>query len=291
MTLNIIGLIFLSTFMHAGWNLLARYNHAERSFYQKMLAIATFVGFIPAVLSELKFPSMNAQAWICVSGSGIFAGLYLFFLARAYEDSDFTIVYPVARALPVLFVAFGDIVRGRTLTFLGWVGIFLVAAGCVIVPQKSLRDIRISNYYNRAGLWMFLAALGTVGYTILDKIGSESIPLGPISAAKYCYFYFAISYLPYLLLLRFFKPRKISNTTNEWVLAAIATMFGFSAYWLVIWAFQLSPYAGYIVAFRQFSIIIGAVIAFIIYKEGGIKVRLVGALSISLGLLLIGLWG
>ncbi len=46
-----------------------------------------------------------------------------------------------------------------------------------------------------------------------------------------------------------------------------------------------------IVAFRQFSIVIGAIMAFILYKEQGVAVRLTGALFITSGLVLIAGWG
>jgi drug/metabolite transporter (DMT)-like permease len=291
MSLPVIGIVFISTFMHAGWNLLARWNHAERRFYQKMLTITLVIGFIPAVWSEVVVRSMTPLAWACVAGSGIFAGLYLFFLARAYEIADFTVVYPVARSLPVIFVAFGDVARGRYLTAFGWLGILMVAAGCTLVPQQTFGDLRLRNYFNRASLWMLLTALSTVGYTLLDKVAAEVVQQGPATAARYCYFYFAISFVPYILLLRLFRPERENATPNEWKLAGIATLFGFGAYWLVLWAYQLSPYAGYIVAFRQFSIVIGAILAFIIYKERGVKVRLTGALMIVTGLLLIALLG
>jgi uncharacterized membrane protein len=70
-----------------------------------------------------------------------------------------------------------------------------------------------------------------------------------------------------------------------------AGLLSFVAYWLILWAYQLSPYASYIVAFRQFSIVIGAIMAFIIYKEQGVAVRLMGALFITSGLALIAGWG
>jgi uncharacterized membrane protein len=53
----------------------------------------------------------------------------------------------------------------------------------------------------------------------------------------------------------------------------------------------LSQYASYIVAFRQFSIVIGAILGFIIYKEQGVAVRLAGTLMITFGLVFIGLCG
>ncbi len=287
----VILVVLVSTFMHAGWNLLARYTHAERAFYYKMLLITLLVGFLPAVWSELKTHSMNTLAWWCVLGSGVSAALYLFFLARAYEASDFTIVYPVARALPVIFVAVIDVLRGRQLTPYGWIGIFLVSIGCVLVPQLSFSSIRLQNYLNKATLWMLFAALGTVGYTLLDKIAAEVVKQGPATAARYGYFYFAVSFFPYVGFMKLSRQNEPPNASRDWGLALIGALFGFGAYWLILWAYQLSPYASYIVAFRQFSIVIGAVIAFILFKEQGMFIRLIGAFSIVSGMILIALLG
>jgi drug/metabolite transporter (DMT)-like permease len=288
---SVIGLVLISTFMHAGWNLLSRYHHAELRFYQKMLLICLVVGAVPAVWSEWTARSLTPLAWWCLLGSGVCAGFYLYFLARAYEAADFSVAYPVARSLPVIFVALADVLRGRSLTTPGWVGIFLVAAGCILIPQRSFSDMRLKNYWNIASLWMLLAACGTVGYTILDKIAAEVVQQGPATAARYCYFYFAISLIPYTILISLFKPRHNSSTIREWSMAFVAVVFAFGAYWLVLWALQLSPYAGYIVAFRQFSIVIGAILAFVIYKEGSVKVRLTGVSMLAAGLVLIAGWG
>src|SRR3990170_1242726 len=142
--------------MHAGWNLIARYERSESQVYKKTLIFISLVGFIPAVVSEIITRSMTPLAWVCVSGSAIFAGLYLFFLARAFESSDFTIVYPVARSLPVIFIAIIDTLRGRQLTFYGWLGILLVAVGCTLVPLQSFGDFSLRKYINPTSLWMLL---------------------------------------------------------------------------------------------------------------------------------------
>lgn len=291
MTPVVILIVLVSTFMHAGWNLLARYSRSETTFYQKMLLITTIAGFVPAVWSEIVMRTMTPVAWACVAGSGICAAVYLFSLARAFESSDFTIVYPVARSLPVIFIAFIDVLRGRHLTSFGWVGILLVVAGCMIVPTKSFKDLQLSNYFNRTSLWMLLAAMGTVGYTLLDKIAAETVQQGADTAARYGYFYFAISLVPYSAFMSMFKSKMEKPASNDWKLALLAAILGFSAYWLILWAYQISPYASYIVAFRQFSIVIGAILAFMIYKEQGVKMRLSGALLITSGLVLIAGWG
>jgi len=291
MSLWVIVLVLCSTFMHAGWNLLARYERSESAFYRKMLIAIAVVGFAPGVLSEALTRSLTLKAWGCVTGSAFCAGLYLFFLARAFESSDFTVVYPVARALPVIFVAMGDVLRGRYLTGLGWLGILLVASGCALVPLRSFRDLAFRRYFNRASLWMLFAALGTVGYTLLDKVAAEVVQQGPATAARYGYMYFTISFAPYAAFLRISKRENHNSNTAGWKLAIPAAALSFGAYWMILWAYQLSPYASYIVAFRQFSIVIGAVFAFIIYKEQGVAVRLMGALLITSGLALIGVWG
>ena len=291
MTSFVILLVFISAFMHAGWNLLARFEHSEQDFYLKMLIFILAIGLIPAVVSEFLTHSMTRLAWLCVVGSGISAGVYLFFLARAYASSDFTIVYPVAWALPVIFVALADSLRGRHLTLAGWAGVVLVATGVIFVPLRSFQEISLKSYLNRTSLWMALAAMGTVGYTLLDKYAAETVQQSPATAARYGYFYFAISILPYLLLMRFFTRKDDKNEPTSWKLAIPAALLSFAAYWLILWAYQLIPYAGYIVAFRQISIVIGAALAFWIFKERGLGVRLTGAIFISTGLILIAVWG
>ncbi len=270
---------------------MARYARSEGVFYKRMLTITLLVGLLPAVLTELETGSMTPLAWVCVIGAGFCAAFYLFGLARAFYSSDFTIVYPVARSLPVIFVAGIDVARGRLLTVFGWAGILLVAVGCLLVPLRNIDDIHWRNYFNRTSLWMFIAALGTVGYTYLDKVAAEVIQQGADTAARYGYFYFAVSFFPYVFLLRTFGVSEKDSHTTGWLLPAIGALFGFGAYWLILWAYQLSPYASYIVAFRQFSIVIGAVLAFLIYKEKGVAVRLTGALLITGGLILIAGWG
>ena len=293
MTPFVILIVIISTFMHASWNLLARYERSESLFYKRMLIFIVIAGFFPAVLSEIHTHSLTPLAWLCVTGSGLSAGIYLFFLAKSYESSDFTIVYPVARSLPVVFIGIIDTLRGRPLTLWGWVGIFFVTIGCILVPQVSFNTFNWRNYLNRTSIYMILTAAGTIGYTYLDKIAAEVVQQGPATAARYGYMYFTVSLFPYLIFIKAFPPRQnsVNESTFGWKLAIPAAILSFAAYWLILWAYQLSPYASYIVAFRQFSIVIGAVLAFIIYKEKGIAIRLTGASLITSGLLIIAFWG
>lgn len=287
-----MALVLGSTFMHAGWNLLARKYRAETGFFfSRMLLVIVSVGLVPAAVSEALTHSLNLKAWLCVVGSGFCCGVYFFCLARAYQSSDFTTVYPVARALPVFLVGVGDVLRGRYPTELGWIGMFLVISGCFLAPLYSFRDFHVRSYINRQISWMLLTALGTVGYTLLDKVASEVVLQGPATAARYGYIFFLVSYLSYGAFLRVFERGKDFSDSLGWGITILAACMNFGAYWLVLWAYQLSRHASYIVAFRQFSIVIGVILAFAIFREKGLIVRLTGTFMITLGLFLIGLWG
>ena len=298
MTPIAIVLILLSAFMHAFWNLLARRQRSEMVFIGRMLTVVVIAGAVPAVVGELAARGIPGRAWLCLAVSGTFCGVYFYFLAKAYESSDFTTVYPVARALPVLLVALGDVVRGRLPSTTGWIGMLLVAAGCFLAPLRSIRDFHLRAYLHRAGIWMVLTALATVGYSLSDKIGVElvathagSVGEAVISAARYGYFFFAVAGLVFLAMRRIWIPARPEAHDVGWRIPALAGLLNYACYWLVLWAFQLSRRASYVVTFRQFSIIIGVMLAFAIYREKGVAVRLTGAIMITIGLVLVALWG
>ena len=70
----------------------------------------------------------------------------------------------------------------------------------------------------------------------------------------------------------------------------IGGLCNFGSYWLVLYAYQLSQHASYIVAFRQFSIVLGVVFAFIFYKEHGFVVRITGTILITAGLVITAIY-
>ncbi len=291
MSVVAISLVLVSAFMHATWNLLARHRKSEMAFFSRMLLIIMAIGLLPVIAGEVLSHSIPQKAWLCALGSGFCGALYLYSLASAYRSSDFTVVYPVARALPVLLVGLGDVLRGRLLTPPGWVGLVLVAAGCLLTPLCSFREFSVRRYVHRSIPWMVLAALGTVGYSLLDKTASEIVNQGPATAAKYCYLFFSFSGLFFFALQKAARTNLRPNDDVGLKLPAVGAVCFFGAYWLVLWAFQFTHHASYVVAFRQFSIIIGVAAAFFIYRERGVVVRLAGSVLITIGLVLVGVFG
>ena len=81
---------------------------------------------------------------------------------------------------------------------------------------------------------MVVAPLGTVGYTFLDKIATEVVQSSPGTAARYGYFYFAISFIPYMLLMRSVSTSHEKVQNPGWRLPIIGAVLGFGAYWLIL---------------------------------------------------------
>ncbi len=280
--------------MHAGWNLIARGQKSEMAYLHRLCVVVVVVGFLPVVVSELMVRSLPGAVWLNLLLSGTFCGIYLYGLGKSYETADFTIVYPVARTLPVLLVGLADVWRGQVPTAWGWVGMLGVSCGCFLMPLHSFGEFDWRRYFNRSSFWILLTALGTVGYSVIDKISAEIVVVdsaGPATAARYSYVFFTIAALVFFLIRRLFDKKKLDFGEMGWIRPGLGGLFMYAGYGLILWVFQMTSHASYVVAFRQFSIIIGVILAFVLYHERGVAVRLTGALLITAGLVLIAIFG
>ncbi len=84
-----------------------------------------------------------------------------------------------------------------------------------------------------------------------------------------------------------------NETQNErgWFKPTLGGIFSYGAYWLVLWAYQLVKQVSYVVTFRQFSIVIGTIVAFILHREKAFALRIIAIFAITLGLVIIALLG
>src|SRR5919199_413185 len=147
--------VLVSAFMNASWNMMARRQRVGDLFLQISFLIAA-VGIGPALIAEWVSTPVLPRVWGHVVLSSTFLGIYYLALKRGYGSGDFTVVYPLARALPILLVALADMARGNAPTPSGALGIVLVSIGSLLIPLESVRAVRPSRYWNRTSAWILL---------------------------------------------------------------------------------------------------------------------------------------
>lgn len=291
MAITPIGLTLISAFTHASWNFLARNSHETDQILHSGLLII-IVGLIPAILIGFTGVPFPTRVWINLPISGAFLAIYYLGIIQGYRSGDFTVVYPIARALPVLLLALSDFVLGFPPTMLGWVGIFLVVIGLLISPLDSMSGLSRNSYLNKATLWAILAAIGITGYSFIDSISVDMMQPGALIALRYFVFQTFFSILIYLFILRSLTITiHWAKGWSAWKRPAIIALLVISGYTLVLMAFQLTAETSYVVAVRQFSIVIGVLIAVILLRDAIPRLRLLAASIITSGVVMIALAG
>lgn len=300
MSIALVGLVFIAACLHASWNLAAHSQRSNTSFFFQLTLIAGLLGLAPTACFQLTQAPLPGAIWVLLAATGISQTVYYVGLSMGYRHGDFTTVYPLVRALPVLILAFVDVLRGHAPSPVGWVGLVMVFSGCVLAPQVSLRGFSLARYRTRATVWIFVVALGTVGYTTIDKMAMDLLPAGPQSAVRYG----ALEYMavvPFMWLIQRWVNRgshspahagqRGASWLKTWRWPAFAGAFMVAGYWLVLWAYQLTAQTSYVAALRQMSLVIGAIAGVALFHEPGGRLRIGAAGLISLGVLVIAVGG
>lgn len=291
MALFPLTLAFLSGSLHAGWNLLAR-SQRSAGFFIRLLLLIVSIGLAPTLIAEFNSAALFPSVWRQLVVAGCCQSIYYLGLYRGYQSGDFTVVYPLARATPVLVIAVLDVHRGQAPTLFGWLGLLLIITGCILAPLISLRDFALKRYWNATTLWIAVAALGTIGYTAADSHAAKLLWPGPGTAIRYHVLECSIALIGYWAILAMMRePVRIAVSWSDWWSSGMAAAGLFGSYALILWAFQISEHISYIVAVRQFSVVLGVGTAVILFREPAVRFRLVAALLITGGTLAISLGG
>jgi len=289
MSLFSLALVLTSAAMHAGWNLLVRDRLAINMFM--CLSIVAIVLLLPPMLLlEAVGPPVIAVVPLNLLLGGVFLTIYYFGMTHSYRGGDFTVAYPLARALPVLMVACAEVAMGDAPTPLGWVGILLIAIGSILIPLQSLRDLSITHYWNRTTVWILMAATGIAGYTVVDSMALRSLPNGLVVAMRYAVLESVVAGVLYFIVLRLIREDFAMPTTlRDWRTPTLATLFVFGSYSLILWAFQSDDRASYVIGLRQISIVLGVVAGAYLFREHGARLRIPAAVVITVGVILLSL--
>lgn len=293
-------LILISVGMHVGWNLLGKRNHPSAGFF--LLANgAGVLGLLPVLGAFGRaLPRFPATVWGWLIATGLFQTLYYAGLAGAYRAGDMSVAYPLARSAPVVMVALINVLLGRAdqIGVPAWVGMLLIVAGGLLLPLRRLGELSPENYLRPTVGLALLAAVGTAGYSLIDDHALRvlravpDLPVDDTAATLLFAFWEAVTSCFWLGLWVLTSASRRAELHSVWHTqkgaAALAGVGIYLAYVLVLMAMGFVRNVGYVVAFRQLSVPLGALMGMWMFKEPPYGLKLAGVGLVFAGLVLVG---
>ena len=256
--------------LHATWNaLLAR---AEDVWAATTVALLVAVALFAPVAAVTWEVDRAAIPWIAASAA--LELVYFGLLAAAYQRSDLSLVYPVARGTAPVLVLLGATLAGATLGAAQAVGVVLVGVGVVLVRGA------VGRADGRGFALSLLIGASIAGYTLVDKEGIEHaspIPylvlvLAPVGVAA--------------SLLQVARGRGAALRAAVGWSPALAGVLSFAAYGLALAALERAPAAA-VAAVRETGILFAVGLGALALRERVSPERVAGASIVIAGVALV----
>lgn len=275
MSLGALVLVVCAAALHAGWNALAK-RGGDQIVFLWLATIASTVAVTPLGIWQLSQDGFASAAVPFILATIVVHALYFYALGRAYASGAYSLVYPVARGLGVALVpVLALVVFDERLSPAGTLGIALVVAGIAalhLLPGRPAGAPRLG----RGLLWPMLTGFTIAGYSLVDKAGVARIH--PVPYIMLMEIGCALLGLPLLWL----RPAAVRRELGGWRRVVLAGVMSTLAYTLVLFAFRMSK-TGYVVAARELSIVLSALIGSLLLREGRLAPRLAGAAIVLAG--------
>jgi drug/metabolite transporter (DMT)-like permease len=280
-SLTALALVLCAAGLHAGWNAMAK-RGGDPVVFLWLATLASTAALLPFGLWSLLAAGLPAAAVpFAIATIGLHA-FYFYALGRAYAAGAYSLVYPVARGLGVALVPVVALLAfDERLSPLGALGIALVVGGIValhVLPANGRRG----PLAGAALLWPIVTGLTIATYSLVDKAGVAR--LHPVPYMLLLEGGCAVLGLPLLGL----RGEAVRRELRRWPTIVLAAVMSALAYTLVLFAFRLSK-TGYVVAARELSIVLSAVIGSLWLREGHLGPRLAGASIVLAGVVCIAL--
>jgi drug/metabolite transporter (DMT)-like permease len=272
--LDVTLAVLAAAVTHATWNAIA-HSIKDQTLAFALIGVGGIVVAIPLVIVAAM---PRPDCWPYLAGSIVIHVFYNLLLMRCYRYGEFGQVYPLARGISPLVV-----------TILAAVFVHehlaLPQIGGVLVVSAGLATLVLAG--RRPGRPAFIAAVGTgltiAAYTTVDGVGVR------LSASP-------VGYIGWLMLLQslcvpmfaLVRRREVVLKQPPRILLAglAAGALSVLAYGLVLWA-QTRGALAPIAALRETSVIFGAIIGTLVFREPFGRTRIAATVLVLAGIVLL----
>ncbi|WP_327666984.1 MULTISPECIES: DMT family transporter [unclassified Streptomyces] len=278
MTPLVAAAVLFAAVTHASWNAIAHRITDKLVGFTLIAGGGMLIGLL--MVPFVPFPASGA--WPCLGLSAVIHVAYYVLLMRSFRLGDFGQAYPIARGTAPLVVTLLAAVFAHEVPN-GWAaaGIALSCAGLTGVALWGLRGRRP----NWAAIGAALATgLTIAAYTVVDGLGVRASG----SSLGYIAWLMAVEgvAIPAYALTRM-RGELLTALRPFAALGLLGAALSVLAYGLVLWA-QTKAELAPIAALRESSIIVGAAIGAVFFKErfGAPRIAAAGLLVVGIGLML-----
>jgi drug/metabolite transporter (DMT)-like permease len=272
--LDVTLAVLAAAVTHATWNAIA-HSIKDQTLAFALIGVGGIVVAIPLVIIAVM---PRPDCWPYLAGSVAIHVFYNLLLMRCYRYGEFGQVYPLARGIsPLVVTILAAVFVHEHLALLQVGGVLVVSAGLATLVLAG----------RRPGRPAFIAAVGTgltiAAYTTVDGVGVR------LSASP-------VGYIGWLMLLQslcvpmfaLVRRREVVLKQPPRILLAglAAGALSVLAYGLVLWA-QTRGALAPIAALRETSVIFGAIIGTLVFREPFGRTRIAATVLVLAGIVLL----
>jgi len=278
-------LVLVAACAHATWNFLAKKASGGKAFLWLFACISSLF-YLPLAVWILLVnkPYIGAYQVLFILISTALQAAYFITLDKGYRIGDLSVIYPLARGTgPMLSIIAAILIFREHPTVQALIGAALIGLGVVIIAGNPMK--LTSPESRKPFLFALLCGSIIACYTISDKAAVSTFLVPPLLLNW-------TSDFGRLLLLTPYARTNWDKVHEQWTLhkkeaIAVAILCPL-AYILVLTAMIANP-VSYIAPTREISVLIGSVLGAKLLSEENIKIRLIGASAMVIGMFALAL--
>ncbi|MBL7826580.1 MAG: EamA family transporter [Saprospiraceae bacterium] len=284
MSADILLLVVFSGFLHAGWNFLAKTIPGGTAFVW-LIAVVMSIVLLPfsvvyVVMYGFDCSLVNVSVLLFTA---LLHLVYFVLLQKGYEVADLSVVYPLSRGTGPVFATLGAVLfLQEEVSSLGVLGLSLVVLGVLLIAGlgQSTSDAsrRKTGVYYGLGIGILIAT-----YTVWDGYAVRDLAIPPLLLEYTAHPFRVLTLTP---LVRKRGPEIRAIWKKHWWKVLLISLVSPLAFILVLYAMRQAP-VHLVAPAREISIVFGVIFGGKLLTEENFWPRLVGALLILGGIVIL----